>query len=142
MIFERGTALRLCAFPSHLQGTRSGIRHLRILRPGCCYGMRVLHPGWFYGTERSRPTFFGRPFLTVIPNAAGRLFLPLSLLRSKIPIRSERRRPADVRNLSSLPPRIISATRTWQLPFTAKLPPNSSPRRPAPADRTPPQTLP
>jgi hypothetical protein len=37
---------------------------------------------------------------SAIPNEAGRLFLPASLLRSKIPIRSEDGRPANVRNLS------------------------------------------
>ena len=37
---------------------------------------------------------------SVIPNEAGRLFLPAPLLRSKIPIRSEGCRPANVRNLS------------------------------------------
>ena len=34
------------------------------------------------------------------PNEAGRLLLPLSLLRSKVPTLSESDRPADVRNLS------------------------------------------
>src|SRR5258708_23440307 len=34
------------------------------------------------------------------PTGAGRLFLPASLLRPKIPILSEKRRHADVRNLS------------------------------------------
>jgi hypothetical protein len=41
----------------------------------------------------------------VIPNGAGRLFLPLSLLRSKIPIRSEKGRPAQVR--TAAPPSAV-----------------------------------
>src|SRR5713101_1169648 len=48
------------------------------------------------------PPFRRRPRHTVISSGAGRLFLPASLLRSKIPIRSESGRPAQ-REIS-LPP--------------------------------------
>ncbi len=65
----------------------------RVEGSACIYGAR----------PRPRHTLT----LRVIPNGAGQLFLPASLLRStcpdlvgKIPIRSESGRPADVRNLS------------------------------------------